>query len=380
MPDSPKKLDEDYRADIEEPATVLESPDLDPEDFWEAKQKDLVTSVLDYNLNSLADLITSKAIDLSPRYQRRQRWDQSRQSKLIESFLMNVPVPPIFLNEDSYGSYSVIDGKQRLSAIHDFIRGRLKLRGLKVFHDINTLSIDSLPEGLQNALRTRANVRVVIVLRQSDPELKFEVFRRLNTGGVRLNPQEIRNSTWPGPMNDLILDLSVNATFHALLGIKNKEKSAIFKEMRDAEFVLRFFAFRNTWETFRGGMMRRLDAFMVDHQRPGDEELNEARKSFLDTLGVVRAAFGPHAFQRWSPEKGQWRKQVLASLFDAQMFASMDLRSDQVAPHRDELVAMMQRLCGDQEFRKAIDAATNTPQLFKNRIRLMREQMRAIVN
>src|SRR4051812_41713600 len=95
------EFNEVYTDDIEETEDVLDAEDEnDPIDFWEQKQRDLVTSVLDYNLKALADLIADDRIDMSPRYQRRFRWDTKRQSKLIESFLMNVPIPPVFLNED----------------------------------------------------------------------------------------------------------------------------------------------------------------------------------------------------------------------------------------------------------------------------------------
>jgi len=103
--------------DIEESEEVLDSGEGSPVEFWEAKQRDLVTSVVDFNLHSFSDLVETRGIDLSPTYQRRNRWQADRQSRLIESFLMNVPVPPVFLNEDQYGQYSVIDGKQRLMRI-----------------------------------------------------------------------------------------------------------------------------------------------------------------------------------------------------------------------------------------------------------------------
>src|SRR5262249_30288433 len=167
------------KRDIEEAENMLDEAEPDPVEFWEKKQRELVTSVVDYNLNTLSELLQSKAIDLSPRYQRRFRWDEARQSKLMESFLMNVPVPPIFLNEDKYGKYSVIDGKQRLSAILEFLRGRLKLTGLEVFHDINGKSYDDLPADLQSVIKLRPTLRAVIILRQSDADIKFEVFRRL---------------------------------------------------------------------------------------------------------------------------------------------------------------------------------------------------------
>lgn len=197
---------EKYERDIEETDETLDSSTGDPVNFWEKKQRDLVTSTVDYNLSTLSDLVVQNTIDLSPAYQRRFRWDEAKQSKLIELFLMNVPIPPIFLNEDAYGQYSVIDGKQRLHAINEFLRGRLKLRDLKVFADINGLSFDNLPLQLQAVLKTRPTLRGIIILRQSDQDLKFQVFERLNTGGVHLNAQEIRNSTYTGPFNDLLLD------------------------------------------------------------------------------------------------------------------------------------------------------------------------------
>ncbi len=96
------------------------SGDINTVDFLEKKQRELITSTIDYNLESLFQLIKKRTIDLAPKYQRRFRWDEKRKSKLIESFLMNVPIPPIFLNEDDYGKYSIIDGKQ-MCTVHDFM-------------------------------------------------------------------------------------------------------------------------------------------------------------------------------------------------------------------------------------------------------------------
>ena len=369
--------DSTYRQDLEETSDAEEG-EVEPLNFWEAKQRDLVTSVVDYNLATLADLITNKDIDLAPKYQRRFRWDEVRQSRLIESFLMNVPVPPVFLNEDTYGQYSIIDGKQRLTAIHNFFRGRLTLQGLTVFADLNEKNFDNLPLRFQTILRTRVILRCIIILRQSDPDVKFEVFRRLNTGGVKLNAQEIRNSVYPGPLNDLILDLSENRKLHKLLGVKVKEKSKIYQEMRDAEFVLRFFTFRENWEEFTGGMRRHMDLYMINNQKPGENVIEVLRSDFLSTLDVVEACFGDNAFQRWIPEKKQWRPQVLASLYDAQMFACRGLDVSLARARRDRIVSQFQSLFSNTDFRRSIDAATNTPSFFKHRISIIERMLSQI--
>lgn len=361
-----------YKRDIEETDEELENLEGDPVNFWEMKQRELVTSTLDYNLRTIFDLIQSKTIDLSPEYQRRFRWDETRQSRLIESFLMNVPVPPIFLNEDKYGQYSVIDGKQRLQAIYEFFRGKLVLKNLYIFSDINGMTFDELPRPLQTVIGTRPTLRAVIILRQSDVDVKFEVFQRLNTGGVQLNPQEIRNSTYPGALNSMILDLSVNRKFHTLLGIKNKERSAIYQEMRDAELVLRYLTFRDTWETFSGGMKRSMDHFMALHSHTSKSEIDSMKKDFLDTLDVVEACFDNHAFQRWIPERKQWRQQVVAAIYDAEMFAARGLPVAKVLSKREKIITKLEGLFTDDEFRRAIEAQTNTPSYFRTRVRKMK--------
>ena len=360
-------IEDDDFEDQEDPAEPLA--------FWKKKQREIVTSVVDYNLSTLADLVEEGSIDANPRYQRRNRWDTVRSSRLIESFLMNVPVPPVFLNEDEFGQYSIIDGKQRLTAITDFIKGRLRLEGMKVFSDVNDMTIADLPAGLRTIVKTRPTLRAVIILPQSDQDIKFEVFQRLNTGGVKLNAQEIRNSAFPGALNDTILDLSTDKEFHRILGIRKKETSVIYSEMRDAEFVLRFFAFQSNWKTFTGGMKRHMDSFMAENRNASARQIAGWKRTFRDRLDSVQAAFGETCFRRWMPEKEGWRKPVLAAIYDAQMFGCEGYGAEQLAPFKKKLDAGMRRLFEEDNFRSAIDSATNTPSYFKARI----EAVRALV-
>jgi len=370
--------DKTFDRDIEEPEELLDSSEGDPTNFWEKKQKELVTSVVDYNLGTLAQLVVDKTIEVSPKFQRRFRWDKERQSLLIESFLMNVPVPPIFLNEDVYGQYSVIDGKQRLMAITEFFKGKLELKGLKIFSDINGKTFEDLPIKLQSVLKTRPTLRAIIILRQSDKDVKFEVFQRLNTGGVRLNPQEIRNSAYPGRLNDLILELSENNHFHKLLGIKNRTRSVIYQEMRDAEFVLRYFTFKDSWKDFKGSMKRLMDEYMDTNRRMSSNRAIELKDDFINTLEVVDNCFGEFAFRRWLPEKKMWRKQVLASLFDAEMFACKGKNPTKVKPSRQEIISQLKILFEDMEFRNSINAATNNIGNFRTRVTKVKNMLKNI--
>lgn len=353
--------------------------DYQVEKFWEKKQRELVTSTVDYNLESLSNL----NINLSPEYQRRERWDDIRQSKLIESFLMNVPVPPVFLNEDSYGQYSVIDGKQRITAVKRFIHNELKLKGLTIFSELNGKSFKEIPNTLQDIIRTRPTLRATIILRQSDQDVKFEVFQRLNTGGVKLNSQEIRNSTSVGLFNDLIINLSVLQGFHSLLGIKDKAKSQIYQEMRDVELVLRFFALRNNWQTYSGNMRNTLDRYMHDNQKVGDGKAGKKRlevlnKEFIDAIEKVEAAFGEHSFRRWSVKDSKWKKPILSALFDAQMIACMGKNKDVLQKNQAKIIAGMKLLFNDEQFEAAISSSTNTPSFIIYRIQKVSELIESI--
>jgi len=124
----------------------------------------------------VAEMVAKKAIEIDPKYQRRERWSREKQSALIESFILNVPIPPIYLAEDDYGNYSVIDGKQRLTAIFLFMKKKMRLQYLENFTEMEGATLEELPSSIQNALNFRPYVRVVTLLKQSDPNIKYEVF------------------------------------------------------------------------------------------------------------------------------------------------------------------------------------------------------------
>ncbi|MGO4860027.1 DUF262 domain-containing protein [Arthrobacter sp. 2MCAF14] len=243
-------------------------------DRWVQAQRDLITTTLDYNLQTIAGLVADGRIDLSPAFQRRDRWDVKRRSLLIESFLMNVPLPPVFLNEDEYGQYSIIDGKQRLTTVSEFLTDKFELQGLGIFSEANGLRFSELDASLQSVLQTRASLRAIILLRLSDPLIKYHVFQRLNTGGVRLNAQEVRNVTFAGALNDDIVEASAYPKFTELLGLTEtgKAKAAIWQQMRDVELVLRYLTLRDTWEKFAGSLGGAMNTFLAEnhHMKAGN--------------------------------------------------------------------------------------------------------------
>jgi hypothetical protein len=288
-------------------------------------QSRLVVQTADLPLATLAQMVENNAIDLQPGFQRRERWSADKQSALIESFLLNVPVPPVYLAEELAGTYTAIDGKQRLRAISDFIFGRLSLRNLDRLTEAEGMRFEALPLEITNSFRLRPYLRVVTLLKQTDPLLKYEVFLRLNRGGEALNPQEIRNVAFRGPLNDRIYALSENKFLRKQLKIDG-DRSAAYREMDDAEYVLRFLTLWERINTFSGSLVREMDEFMRRYQLASDQVVENYAKVFNRAIERCEAIWGVFAFRR--PEGQGWRDQTLAGMYDAQMISAFQVTAE----------------------------------------------------
>lgn len=345
---------------------------------FEASQSALVLQTSDLSLQTIAQMVQSGAIDVSPKYQRRERWKPLTQAELIESFLINVPIPPVYLSEDDFGTYSVIDGKQRITTIHGFLSDQFALNGLQKFPEVNGLKFSSLPPELSNALKIRPYLRVVTLLKQTDPELKYEVFTRLNTGGEPLLPQEIRNALYRGSFNDLLFELAEAPFLLRQLKIVRMKETA-YREMQDVEAVLRFFSLSSNWKGFGGNMRYSLDAFAATNRDINKQKIATAKKTFETALARCEHLWGDDAFKRH--QGAAYRDQFMSAMFDAQMIAASELSearhkalSHKTATVRRETL----KLFKDDRFVDAIRVSTNTPSKVRYRIATMKDVLKNI--
>lgn len=305
-------------------------------------------------------------MQVRPFYQRRQRWDEERQSRLIESFIMNIPVPPLFLYEKDFNKYEVMDGQQRITSLKAFYAGEFKLRGLEIWRELNGRTYSKLPSLVRSGL-DRRSISYIVVLREStvDEEdamfLRQTVFERLNTGGVKLEHQEIRNSLFQGPFNDLLVELSRTNDFRDSWKLprystdEHEPKAEIktfplYQKMEDTEIVLRFFALRHS-EHYVRGMHGFLDLYMARARAFTPDDLNVLRGLYSDTLKLARDIYGDLVFHPFDVASNDWDTRAHKAFYDAVMVGLSSLleKREAIIAHRGQIREATKKLFQENE-------------------------------
>ncbi|HJV79189.1 MAG TPA: DUF262 domain-containing protein [Paludibacter sp.] len=309
----------------------------------------IITEQARYPLNTILGIVKSDDYILNPEFQRRHRWDVLKKSKLIESIIMNVPIPPVFLYEISYSVYEVMDGLQRLTAIAQFYSDEYKLEGLEEWSELNGYSYSTLPEQVRKGIDRRYISSIILLQETAKNEteakrLKQLVFERINSGGAMLTYQESRNAIYPGGLNNLCIKLARNEKFCRMWSIPEPSaaekagqvlpeeliKDSMFSKMEDVELVLRFFAFRqiDKWDNDQ------LKSFLDDYLKLGNlfpaDVLSNLEKAFVETIDLIYDIFGEAAF--WLPRERtrggepKWTiyEQPTKVLYDSLMYVLSD--------------------------------------------------------
>ncbi|MFC5752998.1 DUF262 domain-containing protein [Actinomadura rugatobispora] len=257
------------------------------------------TQTLDFSFNELADMHSEGELIIDPAFQRMFRWTEGAQARFIESLLLELPIPPIFLIEREDRVYELIDGLQRISSYLHF-RGQLVIDGERkeplvladcdIVPELNGVTYSDLPRALEIKLK-RSYIRAEILRKESDPRLRYYMFKRLNTGGEVLSEQELRNATirlLSNDFNEFIADMSRNIDFAKCVGIISP--NARLRKF-DQELVLRFFAYKNSLDTYIHDVADFLTEYMEDVSDPDSEtsfEYSKERIVFEKTFLVLR--------------------------------------------------------------------------------------------
>jgi uncharacterized protein with ParB-like and HNH nuclease domain len=210
-------------------------------------RSELKTDRLDMSFGEIMNIYEDGDLTISPEYQRSYRWDNNQKTRFVESILLGIPVPPIFVAEDDNGKWELVDGLQRISTILSFFgllkddcdrKNYFKLGETDLTSNLlNAIDINHLPSKLKLTIK-RAVCRIEILRWDSKFDMRYELFNRLNTGSSPLTEQEIRNCVFTGNFNNLLVELAKYENFIKIIKPTNKQKEQMYLE----EMVLRYFA------------------------------------------------------------------------------------------------------------------------------------------
>ena len=255
----------------------------------------------DISVRQMIDMVETGEINIAPEYQRHFIRDQKRESELIESILLGIPVPSLFMASSGGTGWEVVDGVQRISTILHFcgsdkalaMIGKahpLRIEALEKLNSFNGQLFSSMTKSIQFQFVTRP-LRVTVLNDKSDNAVRYDLFERLNTGGVKLHPQEIRNCVFRGAFTDFIKIQSEDSIYREVVKLPDNELRAAAYE----ECVLRFFAFRDRYKKFDHNVQEFLNSYAIDMNKRQGPFLRPA--SFLQTMNFVQKEL-PHGIVR----------------------------------------------------------------------------------
>lgn len=328
----------------------------DPEEV-PIRDRRLFTQPYDLVVEALMDQIEGRTIYLRPlserpSFQRRYVWTNTLASRLIESILLNVPIPPCYLSQNEEFELDVIDGQQRLFSIYRFLDNQFALSDLEVLTELNGERFHKIPPKLQRQLKTHT-LRCILITNESHPEIKFDVFERLNTNTVPLNAQELRNCVYRGSLNSLLKDVVTYPPWLQILGKKQPDK-----RMRDEELALRFFAF---WihglDSYRTPQKHWLNQVAGEGKRYSPEKLAELDAVWKTGIDVSLGWFDPNECFRRTPLQGS--KAVNRAIFDLVMLSAARLGPQRARGTRARFRRKYVELLQDEEFNDLISRAVD---------------------
>lgn len=304
---------------------------------------------------------------MDPDFQRDFIWKEDKQSKLIESMLMRIPLPVFYLAEDAKGRMIVVDGLQRLTTFERFIENRLRLK-LPKRPELDGKKFDHLSAKLQNRIED-CNLVLYIMDAKAPDGARLEIFERVN-GGVPLTRQQMRNCLYMGQATNFLKVEASTELFQEATGGSLRSDT-----MRDREFVNRYCAFRLLdLDDYKGDMDDFLARALTDMNELPEARLEELSAEFRNSLHNNLVVFGKHAFRKHEPGK-EYRGIVNASLWDVLSTGLARASEDDVRSRQEELRRRFYELMDDEDFVRSITYGPNTAKEVRHRFEVMRRTL-----
>ena len=372
--------------------------ETDTDEDYSLTEYDITTFPSDFNIKTIFDFMESEIFKV-PGFQRNYVWDLTRASKLIESIILGIPVPQIFLYEKSKNEFLVVDGQQRLMTIYYFIKMRFPKKEKRyelrrIFDEMGRIPDDilhnddyfsnfklKLPEKLpdkknklnklnyetlgeyKNAFEMRT-IRNIIIKQNSpadDDSVIYEIFNRLNTGGVNLTPQEIRTSLYHSDFYDMLYRINLDTRWRGLIGIPEPDL-----HMKDVEMLLRGFAMLVGGDNYKPSMVKFLNKFSNDARSFSEQKVKHLESLFDSFLNSCQN-LNERAF---TGKTNRINISIYEAVFTAVCGASYDERSLNVPPITEE---QLNSLKDDEEVKNATISKTANKTNVETRLRRARD-------
>jgi hypothetical protein len=374
----------ELEAELIEIDYALENDELEID---ENENRKIIWQPKDFSIREFLSMQQDGDLDVQPEYQRKYVTTPKIASKLIESVIMDVPIPVIYLAEEKDGTYSVIDGQQRLTSFLSFLTGKFpngdpfKLTGLSVYKELNKKTFTELSIDFQNKIR-KTTLHTIVIKKESNEDVKFEIFERLNTGSTALNEDEIRNSVYRGAYIQLLAKLENDILFHKLVLKENYRKRMIYRGM-----ILRFFALtEKTYLNYKPSIKQFCNKELRDNRDLNIEKSKEYEDRFSHCVDLVKVVFGETAFRRYiNPTKenevGNWTTtRINMALFDIQMCCFANYTKNDILRNSDFIrEAMLELMTTNQEFIDSILITTSNKETLKTRFKIWFDKLDEIV-
>ena len=330
-------------------------------------------------VEQLVSRVKYDEIDLAPDFQRSFVWNLERKCRLIESLLLRIPIPMFYVAANEKENWSVVDGVQRISTIFDYVTDRFSLSRLEYLLKFDGMKYNALPRPMQR--RIGETQLVVNIIEPGTPEdVMFNIFRRINTGGMTLKGQEIRNALHPGPVRKYLMDLAKTKEF-----LDATDYSINKKRMADRECVLRFMAFYlDPWENYNiNDLDGYLNRTMTKINTMTPELRNAVAEDFKKAMRAAHSIFIDDAFRK-RYDRSHYRCPISKALFETwsvQLARCSPTQINKLVNGREAVIDRFTTLMNeDNDFEKAISYATGTPQRVTKRFSAIQELVGEMVS
>lgn len=336
-----------------------------------SSRKEIRADRLDMSFGELMNMYMQDEIIISPEFQRAFRWTKDTQSKFIESILLGIPIPPIFVAETSDNIWELVDGLQRLSTIFSFFgilkdenKNNLVLEEGSILTELKGFSIKNIPINYKLLLK-RAVCRIEVIRFDSEFDMRYELFNRLNTGGAKLSEQEIRNCIFrvhDNTFNAFLNRLSEDSVFQENIVIKQDEKETMYYQ----ELVLRYFTLKNKGAKFETNIQRHMDKYMLEISKGESEFEYNREEEVFNRINKLLQAQDENVFKLGTLN-------FSTSMYDSLMISFAKYIDYLEGLTKEEVKARIENLKNDSRFRQNTGASSSSRYRLNLKIELAEE-------